>query len=422
MKTRFFVDNQHFDSVVYKSPQGHVRCNAIVTAAKVLRYYDSEGNKFDILRHPDEVFNDASLATLAGLPMTLGHPNEDGKNVLVTPGNWKKYAVGVLGDSIQTINPFVKINGCSIHSDEALEALQTSNKQISPGYEATLIEESGTFDSIPYTHRQIGINDGTGVITYNHVAIMRPGENGRNGSDVRLLVDSGYDFADIKPVIIDLKPKKKHMKSVFFDVKDFKNPNKSIVQGVYVVDEGGMVMMPQSDFNTVVELNSMQYSVLMNSYNTLSSLGFDSTEALADSYKETLAAKKALEVALAEKPEVVTDSEDIIQQKVLERVALIDQVKPFLDSDLSKLSDVEIKKELIKKFNASLVTDSMESVSINGAYPIALAALKERNEGVKKQASIVTDSSETVVTDSQEKPSIDTVRSNLRSMRTRKRA
>ena len=190
--------------------------------------------------------------------------------------NWKKYAVGLMGDSIETVNPYVKVNGCSIHDIEALELLQNGSKQLSPGYEGIIVPEKGVFDGKSYTHRQYPITDNA-VIAYNHVAIMDYFEKGRNGdnavfllgSEKPLLIMDSEQFSESSSHLIKTpwKNKNKAMKTIIFDAKDPKDPTKTILNAGYQVDESGMVMIPMADFQTIIDLNSMQCSLLLNSYN-----------------------------------------------------------------------------------------------------------------------------------------------------------
>jgi len=413
------------DAKVYQSHQGHLRLDCVATVAGVLRYYDSQGNPMDVLRHPDQILDSKSVATLSSLPITISHPVEDGQYCLVTPQNWKKYAVGLMGDSIETINPYVKVNGCSIHDIEALELLQNGSKQLSPGYEGIIVPEKGVFDGKSYTHRQYPITDNA-VIAYNHVAIMDYFEKGRNGDNAVFLLDSekpllimdSEQFFESSSHLIKTpwKNKKKAMKTIIFDAKDPKDPTKTILNAGYQVDENGMVMIPMADFQTIIDLNSMQYSLLLNSYNVLSSANVETVQALVDSLTET---KSALETAQKELEKVpVVDSEKKFTiEDVKIHSKLIADVSPYIDKtlDLYSLDSVQIKKELLKVYDPELQVDSMETPSVNGAYTIAIKAMAQRATNTQNQAAIVADSNQnTSVVD------MSTIQQNLRNSRRKK--
>lgn len=417
---------------VYRSHQGHLRLDCVATCAGVLRYYDSVGNPMDVLRHPDQIFDSNSVATLSGLPITISHPVENNQYCLVTPQNWKKYAVGVMGDSIDVVNPYVKVNGCSIQDNEALELLQAGSKQLSPGYQGVIVAEKGVFDGKSYTHRQYPI-DQNGVIAYNHVALMDHFEKGRNGDNAVFLVDSDqipvlFMDSDQDPEksshLIKTpwkNPKRATMKTVIFDAKDPQNPNKTLLSAGYQVDDNGMVMIPQSDYQTIVDLNSMQYSLLMNSYNTLSSLGMESLSTLADSYKETKAALETAQKELEKTPVVDSDKKFTIDE-VREYSKLISDVSRHVDNvDFYQLDSTGIKKELLKFYDEELQLDSMDEPSINGAYAIAIKALDKRFGNAKRQADLVADSVEKASkTGGSTIVDMDTIQNNLRNSRRRK--
>lgn len=432
MQSNLFIDVQPPFQLKdpYVTHTGSIRCDAVITAAKVLTYYDNKGNELKVLRHKNEVFNDASLATLAGLPLTLSHPFEDGKYIEVTPQNDKKYRVGTVGDSIEKMNPYVKISGISITDAEALEELKQSNKQLSPGYSAQLIEESGVYDGVEYNYRQLGIGD-EGIIKYNHVAIMRNNEYGRNGSDVRLLIpdseniliSNGYTpLKKDNPIIFDLKPstKKKTMEnSSRFILVDCKDSQKNPIKGVFAVDSDGCVKIPSEVFQSIVDANNAQFSMLMSAQemsdkmtmmeSQLSEMSMDSFSVLVDSYKET---KAELDV-LKSQPSVVTDSEDVISQKVQQRVILIDSVKAHVSEDLYKMSERQIKVALLNKFDPETSYQDSCDAEVNGAFKAAIKIMDSRIQNVTRQAETVTTAKapEKIVVD------MKTIRSNIQNSR-----
>lgn len=413
------------DAKVFQSHQGHLRLDCVATCAGVLRYFDSAGNAMDVLRHPDQIFDAKSVATLSGLPITISHPIEDGEYCLVTPQNWKKYAVGVMGDSIDIANPYVKVNGCSIQDNEALQILQNGSKQLSPGYQGIIVPEKGMFDGKSYTHRQYPLPDKE-QIAYNHVAIMDLFETGRNGDNAVFLLDSNQSVLimdsnqELKTSHLIKTPwhnqttKKKTMKTVIVDAKDFKT-QKSVLNAGFQVDESGMVMVPHDDFQTIVDLNSMQYSLLMNSYNLLGSLGMESMEALVDSYKENKAALDTATKELENKP-VVDSAKQFSLEDLKTHSKLIADVAQYTETDLFQLDSIGIKKELLKVYDPELQLDSMDDPSINGAYTIAIKAMATRGDNVQKQARIVADSTESTTTI----VDMATIQLNLRNARRKK--
>ena len=399
----FFVDSNSAlkTDPLWQSPKGYLRCNAVVTAAKVLRYYDAQGNRFDVLRHPDQVFDSASLKTLAGLPLTVNHPVEDGQNVLVTPENWQRYAVGTLGDSIIADNPFVKIEGLNISAAIALDSINAGLKQLSPGYEAVLVDESGVFEGIPYNRRQY-------EIVYDHAAIL---EEGRNGEAVKLLlndsanvfIDSGYDFQDEKPIIIPIQGfKKMSTKSLIVDVK-------GLPKASYLITDAGEVTLSAEDFQNLIDLNNAQFEALSalqaNAIpaDELAAVAKDSPAALLDGYKELLAENNILKTS-----SLTTDE---IQKAAKLRSELIAKATPFVTVDHAQ-SDRQIKEAVLTHYDSAAVyTDSCDA-TVNGAFRAVLGILEKQQTNLAKQSAVVTDAVE-----SAPKGNLTNIQANIRKAR-----
>ncbi len=158
-------------------PSGAVRADGIVTRAGVFEYLNADGTMRYELRHPDDVFDAKSLATLGGVPLTNLHPTDaEEKPVFVTPENYDKYGVGTLGDEVEIINPYVKI-ALNIQRKDGIEAVEQGRVELSLGYKCFVYPEEGVFDGVPYTHRQKEIE-------YNHCALV---DEARAGHQARVL-------------------------------------------------------------------------------------------------------------------------------------------------------------------------------------------------------------------------------------------
>lgn len=166
----------------YRSPQGHLRAEAYATRVGIFPYVNADGSLRWELRHPNEVFDERSLATLGGVPITIGHPKER-----VTPDNFKNLGKGVVGDDVVGVNPYVKVS-LNIQAQDAIDAIAT-HQQVSLVYKTDVIEESGVWQGKPYTHRQVGVMhaDGARYIEYLELGLV---ERGRAGEQVRLHLDA----------------------------------------------------------------------------------------------------------------------------------------------------------------------------------------------------------------------------------------
>lgn len=115
-----------------------------------------------VYRHPDQVFDKASLASITRLPVTLDHPSEE-----VTAANWAKYSVGDVGDAYAAEADWIVVNPMVKDSD-AVIAARTTHKEISMGYRAGIVVAR---DGLDADFEQVGIR-------YNHLALVPKGRAG----------------------------------------------------------------------------------------------------------------------------------------------------------------------------------------------------------------------------------------------------
>jgi hypothetical protein len=158
-------------SDVKRTPQGGIVVPAYVTRIGVFDYGDGVLE----LRHPEDVFDAESLATLQGAPVVLGHPD------VITSENWRQYTVGHLADDVRADGIYVAANARIQDAAIADAALDKVLREFSCGYECDHEAVSGEYEGQPYNRRQRNIR-------YNHVGI---GGNdwGRAGPEVRVRVD-----------------------------------------------------------------------------------------------------------------------------------------------------------------------------------------------------------------------------------------
>lgn len=198
---------QRFDVVgragrVRRTQVGGVRVDARLTRIGVLPYTLADGSVRRELRHPDEVFNADSLATLQSAPVTdLAH-----HRALIGPHNWREAALGH-AENIRSDSRYVE--GELVINDAATAADVENGKlaDISCGYECKLDFTPGEFEGERYDAIQRDIR-------YNHVAVLQKGR-GRAGTDVGVRLDSS-DAA-----CIDTSGDKMEKTFVKLDGKDF---------------------------------------------------------------------------------------------------------------------------------------------------------------------------------------------------------
>ena len=146
---------------------GRLRGRAVVTTIGVYPYLKEDGSVEWELRHPDDVYSDASLITLEMLPLTNNHPEEK-----VDQNNVQKLKVGHLGENVwvDTVHGYVT-NAIVVDEAVAIQDAKNGKRGISCGYSCDIIDESGVWNGVPYTKRQKNIR-------YNHVSMVTRGRAG----------------------------------------------------------------------------------------------------------------------------------------------------------------------------------------------------------------------------------------------------
>lgn len=90
---------KHFDQGEVKSwdkmKSGALRIIGTVARTGDLKYLNQDGSIRDEYVSPKVLFNEDSLRSLQGVPLTLNHPPE-----FVTPENFSKYAVGFVSSQL----------------------------------------------------------------------------------------------------------------------------------------------------------------------------------------------------------------------------------------------------------------------------------------------------------------------------------
>ena len=189
---------QRFDTTTFqatKTDEGFIADTPIIGRTGLLRYQNADGSERWEYRPPEEAFSTASLASIRGKPITVGH------KAMVTAGNvWRVRPVGtVLTEGRQ--------DGDAIRADIVLYNLPTGSRELSCGYTLDLDETPGkTADGRHYDAIQRNIR-------YNHLAIVPKGragiarlnmdgeqetednEEGKDGMTMgKIRIDSGLEY------------------------------------------------------------------------------------------------------------------------------------------------------------------------------------------------------------------------------------
>ena len=156
-----------------------------LTHPGVFSYRNPDGSERKEYRPADEVLNKASLATFAGMTITINHPQVPGK--LVTPGTWKGVTAGHVGDNVRADGDHA-IADLYIKDAAAIAGVQNGTlRKLSCGYCATEIDPTPgvTPEGVRYDAVQR-------KIVGNHVALLL-GQMPRGGDNCTLRLDSSGD-------------------------------------------------------------------------------------------------------------------------------------------------------------------------------------------------------------------------------------
>lgn len=167
------------------TPQGFLKVPATITRVGILDYQTADGGTHRELRHPDEVLNEDSLASLQGAPLTELHKG------MVTAKNVKDLQVGHVGEKILP-------NGGHVQAWMTVQAEDTIGKvkrrdlqECSAGYTCIVDMVPGEWNGQRYDGIQRNIR-------YNHVA-LGPKDWGRAGGEVKLHLDAAAALSAAGP-------------------------------------------------------------------------------------------------------------------------------------------------------------------------------------------------------------------------------
>lgn len=174
MPLRYYGDS--LSPNIIKRPSGGIICKNVPIGRTGDMYYlgrelgvkERETERFRVSRDAADVFDEATLASFEGVPVTDGHPPED-----VTANNFGAYVKG----HVQNVRRGSGINSDKIVADLFIDdailaekVLNKVNREVSSGYNCRyLLDSSGSFQQK--------------LMRGNHVAVVR---NGRAGKSVAI--------------------------------------------------------------------------------------------------------------------------------------------------------------------------------------------------------------------------------------------
>lgn len=347
MKTVKRLDVSEMGAVT-KTPAGFLKVPVYVTRVGVLKYTMPDGTVRRELRHPEDVFDEASIESLKSAPMTLRHPP-----VMVTPDNAKEYMRGYLTEQIQKDDKKVGSIAVISHQD-AINAIEAGMRQVSCGYQADLYQEDGEYEGEKYDFRQKNIR-------YNHVAIV---DRGRAGPEIALRLDAD-DNVVVDPAT-STKPKE----------------NPMLVK----------VMLGGKEFEVepaLAEALKAHMSQMEDGYKSKQGQMSDQMAAMGKEKDQMQAKMDSLEEQLKTRNDS-TESEEKFLERVRSRVA-IEKVASYLGVEKTdSLKDGELKKAVIAKHSPKADLTGKSEHYIDARFDSIAEEVREAKDfGTKVATTIV---------------------------------
>lgn len=300
-------------------------------------FQDDPYRQIRILRPESEVFDPASMQSFARKSVTDNHPPK-----FIDLENWKDHQIGMTDSGIKEQNKKLRV-GLTIQDSEAIKAVHEGKDQLSAGYDAELIWDSGV-DPVhgAYDAKQTQIRG-------NHIAIV---DMARGGPAIRIN-DSWPDATP--PKTGDTEPMADTLQSrtiggISVDFSD---------QGAQVID--AMVKDLDQVRGQVKELKTQ----------------------LADAEKQRDELQGQLD---AEKKNQITDEQ--IETRVTERMDLVDQARklhPELDPKGKSLT--KIKAETIQHVDQSFVLDGKSEAYVDGIFDTLYARREDTSTATMRTAT-----------------------------------
>lgn len=161
---------------------GGARVPASIARTGVQIYQDANGNTIREYRAPEVVFAAESLATLGGIPVTIGHPGA------MDASNWRRHAVGHTSDAptgrradgaVEWLDSTIIVQDA-----EAIRRIESGElAEVSMGYRVNVVPRAGV---APNGEHYDAVQEGP--VVFNHLALLPVGR-ARAGSGARLRLD-----------------------------------------------------------------------------------------------------------------------------------------------------------------------------------------------------------------------------------------
>lgn len=328
---------------ITKTDEGYIVDEPILTRTGIFEYRNDDGSIRREYRPPEEVFNNDSLKSLLGKPITIDHPK-----VMVDQSNIADYTVGTVLSEGRADNDGVHLRAnIIIHQPERCG----NRRELSLGYDLDLIETPGEINGQRYDAIQRNIR-------YNHLSVVR---RARAGQQARLNLDNDE--------IIEI--------------------------------ETGEPKMPKVRLDNGIEYEALPEVIVH--IETLNGKVLAAKQALdsVTSEKSKLEAERdALKGEVATMPEQLEKARKDALEQASNRLQLESNAKLF-NVDCSGKSDIEVKKAIVNSVTKGVNFDGKDESYVDARYEIVMENRSDSKMAEqRKQANNFDSANKEVRTDS----------------------
>lgn len=425
---------------VTRTDEGYLTGEIPVAKVGVLTYVLKDGSIRKELVTEDTLFNQDSMSTLKMKPITDQHPPER----LLNSRTVKRRKVGFTGENIKRDGNFLVVPATITDSD-AIDSVENGRQELSPGYEVTLIMESGVHDGENYDAIQISRR-------YNHVAIC---DQARGGSDLRIALDDKkysevhIDGFDVNDAVLTYQARQNLPDSAFCFIRGSgENKVRKFPAHDAAHVRNGLARLPQSNltpaekasvracltrkakqFGVQVSKDSqfdIELDISLDEYNIneresklfkrkekampqirIDNIDYEADQQVINHLNRVVDEKDGFKIKLDEqkvKLDSVTQEKDDLQKKLDEkektynedvskavsaRLSVVKIANDVLDEkelkDIEKLDNLEIKKKVILKKSPEAKLDDKEEAYIDARFDAVGEELEQlRKDGKMK--------------------------------------
>lgn len=340
------------------TPEGYLKAELLATRTGIFYYMRPDGTIVRELRHPDDVFDQESMNTLAGKVHTNDHPPEP-----LNADNTKRYSCGFLGETVErTPDDYIKVKTTITDSNLIKDITDNVKREVSCGYYCEMEETAGVYNGEAYDQRQRKIR-------YNHIASVALGRAGpkaciqMDSADAIMVTKKDFDEKNIRPLQKNVVQSKTGLNSdqLLNQTDGVKIMAKINIDGVeFEVADTAFAQIVAGKLDSLKKLEG-EKAALENANKTLQG----KHDAMESQVKEKDAKITKLESEKLDDNKIVAMAKPILE--------LQDNAKKFLgDEKLDGLSQIDIKKKVLAKTNPETNFDGKDEAYIDGFYSAAI--------------------------------------------------